>query len=312
MKDLELLSIGSWTIFDHILRMERLPADGETVPLDMPIGEIDAVHYGDCSANIAAAAARLGIATGLAMVVGDDFGTSGYRAHLESLGVDLSAVEIRDGAPSGHSFNFFDRANGSFCVSHLGIAADQSGFHAPLDHVAAARAVVVSEMFSAYTLAAIEHAKSCGRLTAINGMVATGGDLADRFLAAADVLFLSRGEAADLLEAMRLDDPSGLLDSGPRLVVVTEGSKGSRWYDANGQIGMPAVPTSAFVDSTGAGDSFVAGALFGLLRGMPPATAGRCAATVASFVVEAWGCQTNLPDEAQMRDRYGATFGELP
>ena len=37
-------------------------------------------------------------------------------------------------------------------------------------------ALVVSEMFSGYTLAAIEFARGAGMLTAINGMVATAGE----------------------------------------------------------------------------------------------------------------------------------------
>lgn len=311
MTRLDLFSIGSWTIFDHILRMARLPSNGETVRLDMPVGEIDAVHYGDCSANIAAVAARLGLATGLGMVVGDDFDTSGYRAHLEALGVDLAGVEVRAGARSGHSYNFFDRENGSFCVSHLGVAAEQDDFRPPLDRIAASRALVVSEMFSPYTLDAIAFAKANGLLTAINGMVATAGAEATRFLAAADILFLSRGEARALLDAQGVASPGDLLARGPRLVVVTEGSDGSLWHDAGGVVRVPAVATPAFVDSTGAGDSFVAGAVFGLLRGLDTMEAGRIAATVASFVVEAWGCQTNLPGEDQMRERYRAAFGDL-
>ena len=78
MTTLDLFSIGSWTLFDHLLRMERLPRDGETVPLDMPDTELNAVHFGDCSANIAAAAGQLGLRAGLGMVVGEDFETSGY------------------------------------------------------------------------------------------------------------------------------------------------------------------------------------------------------------------------------------------
>lgn len=311
MSRLDLFSIGSWTIFDHILRLARLPADGETVPLDMPASEIDAVHYGDCSANIAAVAARLGLRTGLGMVVGDDFDSSGYRAHLDALGVDLGGVEVRAGARSGHSYNFFDRRNGSFCVSHLGVAAEQGDFRAPIETIAQSRALVVSEMFSPYTLEAIEFAKASGLMTAINGMVATAGEEATRFLAAADILFLSRGEARALLEAQGVASPLDLLARGPRLVVITEGSDGSLWHDAGGVTRIPAVATAAFVDSTGAGDSFVAGALFGLLHGMDTAEAGRVAATVASFVVEAWGCQTNLPDQDQMRARYRAAFGDL-
>lgn len=310
MSGLELFSIGSWSIFDHLLRMKRLPQEGETVPLDMPIDEMERIHFGDCSANIAAVAARLGISTGLGMVVGDDFKASGYEAHLRDLGVDLSGVEIRPGARSGHSFNFFDAENRSFCVSHLGVAENQDDWRIPQAAIARAKALVVSEMFGPYTLAAIEAAKNAGRMTAINGMVATAGPSASRFLAAADILILSRGEAADLVNRLALGSADKLLDFGPRLVVVTEGSKGSRWYQAQGEIRLPAVRTEHFIDSTGAGDSFAASVMCGLVRGWPIDQTGKFAATVASFVVEAWGCQTNLPDMNEVAERYRNHFKE--
>lgn len=310
MSGLELFSIGSWSIFDHLLRMKRLPAEGETVPLDMPIEEMERLHFGDCSANIAAVAARLGLRTGLGMVVGDDFETSGYRAHLQALGVDLAGVEIRPGARSGHSFNFFDADNRSFCVSHLGVAEKQDDWRIPEAAIAQAKALVVSEMFSAYTLGAIEAARSTGRLTAINGMVASAGQSASRFLAAADILILSRGEAADLVKRLALGAAGDLLDLGPSLVVVTEGSDGSRWHRREGETRLPAVKTESFVDSTGAGDSFAASVMCGLIRGWPIEQTGKFAATVASFVIEAWGCQTNLPDMNKVAERYRNHFKE--
>ncbi len=310
MTALDLLSIGSWTLFDHLLRLPRLPCEGETLPLDMPVEEMGAVHYGDCSANIAAAAARLGLRVGLGMVVGDDFVGSGYQAHLHDLGVDLAGVEVRPGTRSGHSYNVFDHANHGFCLSHLGVAADQGGWSPPLPQVEAARAVVVSEMFGPYTLGAIEHARRLGRTTAINWMVATAGPLADRFLAAADAIFLSRAEATDLKAALGVPDAAEILAHGPALVVVTCGSEGSFWHTAAETIAVPAVPVERFIDSTGAGDAFVAGSLFGLLASLGPPEAGRCGAVVASFVVEAWGCQTNLPAIEDVRRRYRAHFGQ--
>ena len=119
-----------------------------------------------------------------------------------------------------------------------------------------------------------------------------------------------RGEerAAESVGARRpraVRPPERSVERGDERAIDREG------HDAGGVTRIPAVATSAFVDSTGAGDSFVAGALFGLLRGMDTAEAGRVAATVASFVVEAWGCQTNLPGEDQMRERYRAAFGDL-
>ncbi len=310
---LDLYSIGSWTIFDHLLRMERLPQEGETLPLSMPIEEMEKVHFGDCSANIAAVAAKLGCRTGLGMVVGDDFVASGYAAHLEALGVDLAGTALIPGARSGHSFNFFDAQNRGFCVSHLGVAEHQDEWQAPLAEIGRARALVVSEAFSPYTLVAIEHAKAAGLTTAINGMVATAGDKAGRFLAACDLLFLSRGESAALMASLGCASPAGILAHGPRLVVVTGGDTGSRWFTAEGETHVPAVTAARFVDSTGAGDSFVAASLAAWLKGWPIPVVGGFAAAVASFVVEAWGCQTNLPSFTAAADRYRAAFGkELP
>ncbi len=307
---LDLYSIGSWTIFDHLLRMERLPQEGETLPLSMPIEEMEKIHFGDCSANIAAVAAKLGAAVGLGMVVGDDFVASGYDSHLEALGVDLAGTALIPGARSGHSFNFFDAANRGFCVSHRGIAEHQDGWTAPLAEIARARALVVSEAFSPYTLAAIEHARALGLTTAINGMVATAGEKTGRFLAACDLLFLSRGEAAALMAALGAVKPADLLTHGPTLVVITGGDTGSRWFTAAGETEVPAVAAARFVDSTGAGDAFVAASLVGWLRGWPIRVTGRFAGAVASFVVEDWGCQTNLPCFADAAARYQAAFGE--
>ncbi|MGH7863826.1 MAG: carbohydrate kinase family protein, partial [Candidatus Binataceae bacterium] len=118
------------------------------------------------------------------------------------------------------------------------------------------------------------------------------------------------GEAADLKASLGVEDDRMLLSVGPRLVVVTRGNEGSIWYEPHGTTQVPAVPAAGFVDSTGAGDSFVAGALFGLLRKLNTMRAGRCAATVASFVVETWGCQTNLPGIEDVRTRYRTHFHE--
>jgi sugar/nucleoside kinase (ribokinase family) len=147
-------------------------------------------------------------------------------------------------------------------------------------------------------------------MTAINGMVASAGAYTPRFLAATNMLFLSRGEARDLQAALGVDDASGLLGHGPEMVVVTQGSAGSLWHTGAGTTHVPAVPAVTFVDSTGAGDAFVAGALFGVLAGLDGPRAGRCAAVVASFIVETWGCQTNLPSVEDLQQRYREHFNE--
>ena len=59
----------------------------------------------------------------------------------------------------------------------------------------------------------------------------------------------------------------------------------------------------AVVDTTGAGDSFLSGFLYGVVNGFSLADCARIGATVSSFIIEAAGCLTNVPDEKAMLER---------
>lgn len=308
MRDLDLLSIGSWTIFDYILRADHYPEEGETVALDMPSKLVHTRFFGDCSANLAAAAASMDVKVGLGMVVGDDFNSSGYRAHLLELGVDLSGVDVRAGEDSGYSYNVSDRRGRSVCFSHLGLAADQSQWEPPYEQIERARAVAVSEKFCSYTLRSIERAKEIGATTAINGMVATANEQAVDFLAAADHLFISQRELEALMRLLDLSSPRDLLNAGPKMVVVTRGTEGSRWILRDEEFSCDAVPAAHVQDATGAGDAFAGVAIAMMLRGKPLREAAQLASTAASFVVEKWGCQTNLVGAARVEQRMSMFF----
>lgn len=311
MKDLDLLSVGSWTVFDYVLRADHCPEEGETVALDMPIGLIHTPFFGDCSANLAAAAASMGARVGLVTVVGEDFDTSGYRAHMEELGVDLTGVDVRVGADSGYSYNVFDKRGRSVCYSHLGLASDQSDWKPPCEQIARARAVAVSEKFCSYTLGSIRYAKELGATTVINGMVATANEHTVDFLRAADYLFISQRELEALLRRLDMTAPRDILSMGPEMVVVTLGAEGSRWTLEDEEFSCDAVPPSRVQDATGAGDCFAGAAIAMMLQGLQPKQAAQYASTVASFVVEEWGCQTNLVGTARVEQRMKMFFDRV-
>jgi ribokinase len=94
------------------------------------------------------------------------------------------------------------------------------------------------------------------------------------------------------------------------VIVVTYDSKGSTIYTNEGEFEIPVVSVKA-VDPTGAGDAYRAGFLLALTRGYSLPTCGKIGSTVASFVVQARGCQTNLPTWEEMKTRYEANFGKL-
>ncbi len=123
--EFDVVAIGSWTNFDHLLEVTSLPMPGDTVQIRSPVDEVEHVYFGGCAPNVAVGAARLGARAALVSVVGDDFRTRGYSAWLEERGVDQRAVQLIADERCGHSFLFCDADGNSVCISQIGVAARQ-------------------------------------------------------------------------------------------------------------------------------------------------------------------------------------------
>jgi sugar/nucleoside kinase (ribokinase family) len=81
---------------------------------------------------------------------------------------------------------------------------------------------------------------------------------------------------------------------GPKFVILKKGEHGAMLFSADGVFVMPAYPTEAVIDPTGAGDSFAGGVLGYLASDSspPPGRLRRAMAygtVVASFTVEGFG-----------------------
>lgn len=291
----EIVSVGAWAAFDRILALDGEAEDGATVSV-LSHPPHDEVFFGDCSINVAAAASALGAGAALATVVGDDFETSGYRDHLEALGVDLRGVVIHPGATSGWNLNISTPGGSSFCISHRDASRFQDSYTVPGELVTEAQWLVVSESFGRYTLDAARLAHSAGVPVALNGMVGSAGPLAAEFLNVASLLVINRAEMDAMSEMV---GPDG----GPSRRVVTEGSRGAQVIDGERQWHVEAVEPRRVADPTGAGDAFTAATVVGLCSGLALPDAARLGSAAASFVVEEVGCQTNLPTLEGLEDR---------
>ncbi len=75
------------------------------------------------------------------------------------------------------------------------------------------------------------------------------------------------------------------------LVVMTRGAKGSVVLTAHGPEEVPAAPVDQVVDTTGAGDLFAAGLLYGLTHGMNPVDSARLGGLCAAEVISHTGAR---------------------
>lgn len=103
-----------------------------------------------------------------------------------------------------------------------------------------------------------------------------------------DVIMGNRAEAQALTETESAEDAARALAEHAEVAVVTLDSEGSLVSSKGSTIRVPAFPVTP-VDTTGAGDMFAAGFLFGLTQGHDLAKSGRIASYAASKIVSQFG-----------------------
>jgi sugar/nucleoside kinase (ribokinase family) len=111
-----------------------------------------------------------------------------------------------------------------------------------------------------------------------------------------DILFANEAEILALYETTTLDDAIAAVRAACPLVAITRSAEGSIVVTRDDAITVPALPVSQVVDSTGAGDQYAAGFLFGRSRNRPLAECGALASLAAAEVISHIGPRpdTNL------------------
>jgi sugar/nucleoside kinase (ribokinase family) len=118
-----------------------------------------------------------------------------------------------------------------------------------------------------------------------------------------DLVFANEAELRSLYETSDFDAALKQLRVDAKLGIVTRSEKGCVVASKEGVTAVPAFPIEKMVDTTGAGDLFAAGFLFGLVRGTSHENAGRFGALAAAEVIQHIGArpQTSLKELAQQK-----------
>lgn len=129
-----------------------------------------------------------------------------------------------------------------------------------------------------------------------DSLIRTMADSADVVFASRSELEAACGTAGGSLEStLRVAERllSGGISRGG-YICTTLSSEGAVVSTARGRVSIPVAPVTKVVDSTGAGDLFAAGMLYGLSRGWDAARSGRLASAAAAEVVSHIGVRPTV------------------
>jgi sugar/nucleoside kinase (ribokinase family) len=110
-----------------------------------------------------------------------------------------------------------------------------------------------------------------------------------------DILFANESEITSLYETASFDEAARSAQADTRLAALTRSEKGSVILGGGQAVEIPAAPVDQVVDTTGAGDLYAAGFLFGVARGLPLETAGRLGSLAAAEIISHIGARPQVP-----------------
>lgn len=298
---------------DLVLRVERLPAPGETV-----LGGAIERLAGGKGANQAVAAARAGARVSFLGAVGaDDFGC-GARNSLANERINISYCEFLSGATSGVALILVDGAG----QNQIAVSPGANALISPEwieqlpDAVFAGPGVFVAQLEiplgSVFT--ALARAKNGGMRTILNPAPANEQITDSRLLQSVDLLVANESESEALgrsLSAKVKTDPERSLFEAAGLseVIVTLGDKGYILSRHGKNECVPGHSVRA-LDTVAAGDTFVGALAARLSMGLPLDLAARWANAAAAIAVTRPGAQASIPYAEEVEEFIRKGYGD--
>ena len=292
-----IVVVGSLNM-DLVVQVPTIPAPSETV-----LGDNFATIPGGKGANQAVAAARLGAKVSLIGRVGNDAFGKQLLANAQREGIDVTHVGRDETAASGVAMIAVD-ANGQNSIAVASganyrlTAAQVHAAWAALPHVDLLVMPLETPLETIETAVAL--ANQSGAKVILNP--APAQKLPPHILAGVDVLVPNEPETAQLTDmpintgAETRLAAQELLNLGVSHVVLTLGSRGALVLDGTtGQFTEVTPYPVIVVDTTAAGDAFVAGLAVGLGEGRSLVKAAQFANAVGALAVTKQGAQPGMP-----------------
>lgn len=254
------------------------------------------VAAGGSVANSATGVASLGGSAAFIGVTADDALGARYAREFAAVGA-TDRTKRRDGPPGTGRSIIVTTPDGQRSMStYLGAAASLTPADIDADTIRAASILFLEGYLfdrddaKAAFVKAAEIAAAAGRKTAIS---LSDSFCVDRHRAAfrhlvtnhIDILICNEHELTSLYETPDFDAALDQARAEVEVVAATRSAKGSVIGFGPEMLHIPAEPVARVLDTTGAGDQYAAGFLFGLARGRSLSDCGRLASLAAGEVI---------------------------
>ncbi|MGI8754557.1 MAG: adenosine kinase [Acidimicrobiales bacterium] len=226
----------------------------------------------------------------------DDGLGKAFSHDLNSLGVHFSADRATDGDPTGRCMIVVTPDGERTMSTYLGASATLCADHLDRDLIGSAKVTFLEGYLfdrgpakdAFRTAAAAAH--GAGRrvaLTLSDGFCVDRhrADFVELVTTGVDILFANEDEITKLYEVDTFDEGIDAVRGSCEIAAVTRGAKGSMIVTADEVASIDAHPVPRLVDTTGAGDLYASGFLFGLTTGRPLDECGQLGSIAASAVI---------------------------
>lgn len=255
---------------------------------------------GGSGANTIAGLASFGARAAYVGKVADDRLGEVFRRETRAIGVAFDTAPLVGGAATARSIIFVTPDGARSMNTFLGASVMFSPADVDEEMVKASAILYLEgylfdrEEAKAAFVHAAEIARAAGRKVALtlsdNFCVDRHRDSFRHLIKGhVDIVFANEEELLSLYETDDFDTALAALREDTAMAAVTRSEKGSVVIGEGDPIHLPAESVKDVVDTTGAGDQYAAGFLFGVSKGLPLALCGKLGHIAAAEVISHYG-----------------------
>ncbi len=317
MNSIQIVGVGALNI-DHIYKVASILDDGEAVV------EAVEVFPGGSAANTTYGLGKLGVSAGFSGAVGDDNEGRILLKDFEAVGVDTGRIRVKAKAGTGSVICLSDKggkrslyvlpgANNLLTIEDIDLSYINGAKILHLSSFANDKQFKMSLELVDKLDDSVRLSFAPGALYAVKGLKALAPVLRRTY-----ILFINQDEIKQLTGEGVIGGAAKCLQTGCQRVVVTLGkgiklkntTAGGYIRDAKNEYIIKPSDTGARTDTTGAGDAFAAGFLYGAVNNRDLEECGRLGDIAAKFCISKTGARQGLPALKELTRRYRQLYNK--